>query len=231
MPNLTLAASGALALRLLEQPVVEPLSRAVERQGRGVLPQLGLPRWLETLAALAILDYTLYVWHVLTHKIPWLWRFHVVHHTDLDLDATTAIRFHFGELIVSIAWRALQVRVIGVSPRILRCWQAATLASIVFHHSNLRLPIGLERILVKLVVTPRMHGIHHSVVPEETASNWSSGLTVWDRLHGTLRLDVPQHAVTVGVPAYRDPDELSPRRLLRMPFGPQRPSWQSRARR
>jgi sterol desaturase/sphingolipid hydroxylase (fatty acid hydroxylase superfamily) len=95
-----------------------------------------------------------------------------------------------------------------------------------FHHSNLELPVEVKRWLCRLIVTPRMHGIHHSVVEEETNSNWSSGLTLWDRLHGTLRLNVPQQAVTIGVPAYRDPDEVTLPKILAMPFKDQRPTWQ-----
>jgi sterol desaturase/sphingolipid hydroxylase (fatty acid hydroxylase superfamily) len=157
--------------------------------------------------------------------VPWLWRFHVVHHIDRDLDASTALRFHFAELLVSLPWRAAQVVTIGVSPLAFSAWQTALLVSIMFHHSNLRLPIGVERRLVRFVVTPRMHGIHHSVVRAETDSNWSSGLTFWDRLHGTLRLDVPQDAITIGVPAYRTADDVALPHILRLPFGPQPPSW------
>jgi sterol desaturase/sphingolipid hydroxylase (fatty acid hydroxylase superfamily) len=97
--------------------------------------------------------------------------------------------------------------------------------SILFHHSNVRLPAGLEGGLSRFVVTPRMHGIHHSTVREETDSNWSSGLTLWDRLHGTLRLDVPQGGIDIGVPAYREPREVGLTSMLALPFGGQRPTW------
>jgi sterol desaturase/sphingolipid hydroxylase (fatty acid hydroxylase superfamily) len=157
--------------------------------------------------------------------VPFLWRFHVVHHVDLDLSATTALRFHFAEMLLSVPWRAAQVALLGVSPRALSLWQTCLLVSILFHHSNLRLPIAVERRLARLVVTPRMHGIHHSTVQEETDSNWSSGLTLWDRLHGTLRLDVPQDGIVIGVPAYRDPEEVTLPALLAMPFGAERPTW------
>jgi hypothetical protein len=103
-------------------------------------------------------------------------------------------------------------------------------ASILFHHSNLRLPPRLERRLVPFLVTPRMHGIHHSAVEEETNSNWSSGLTLWDRLHGTLRLGVPQRDITIGLPAFRWPEEVTLGRILAMPFGPQRPTWRLEGR-
>src|SRR6185436_10383350 len=109
--------------------------------------------------------------------------------------------FHFGELALSVPVRAAQMIVIGVDPSALWLWQTIVFASILFHHSNLRLPRSLESVLVRLIVTPRMHGIHHSDRVEETNSNWSSLLSVWDVLHRTLRLDVPQERITIGVPA------------------------------
>src|SRR5205807_8744553 len=142
------------------------------------------------------------------------------------LDASTALRFHFTEMLASIPWRAGQVFLIGLTPFSFSVWQCVFLLSILFHHSNLELPISWERRLNKLIVTPRMHGIHHSIVERETNSNWSSGLTLWDWLHGTLRLDVPQEDITIGVPAYRDPEELTLPKILALPFEEQRPTWQ-----
>jgi len=224
--NLTVAAAGAAALRLTEAPLAERLTALVERKRWGLLKLVRLPAWLEVAAALVLLDYTLYLWHVLAHRAPLLWRFHVVHHIDLDLDATTALRFHFAELVLSVPWRAAQILVLGVSPLALSVWQTLLMLSVLFHHSNVRLPVELERKLNLLVVTPRMHGIHHSTVEGETNSNWSSGLTLWDRLHGTLRLDVPQEAIDIGVPAYREPREVGLTQMLSLPFGEERPTWQ-----
>ncbi|WP_372619929.1 sterol desaturase family protein [Falsiroseomonas sp.] len=223
--NLGVAALSAATLRVLEKPVVEPLSREVERRRFGLLQWLAPPRWLEVPLAIVLMDYTLYLWHVLTHRVPLLWRLHAVHHVDLDLSATTALRFHFGEMALSVPYRAAQVVLLGVGPRALSVWQDFLFASILFHHSNLRLPLPLERRLVPWFVTPRMHGIHHSIVEAETNSNWSSGLTVWDWLHGTLRLDVPQDRISIGLPAWRDPAEVTLPRILAMPFARQRPSF------
>jgi sterol desaturase/sphingolipid hydroxylase (fatty acid hydroxylase superfamily) len=223
--NLVVAALSAAAVRLAEEPVTRPLAALVERRRWGLLKRLPLPAWLEVPLAVALLDYTLYLWHVLVHKVPFLWRFHQPHHVDLDLDASTALRFHFAEMVVSVPWRAAQVVVLGVTPLALSVWQTATLVELLFRHSNVELPVGVERWLCRLVVTPRMHGIHHSVVPEETGSNWSSGLALWDWLHGTLRLNVPQDAITIGVPAYRSPEEVTLPKVLAMPFGGQRDSW------
>jgi sterol desaturase/sphingolipid hydroxylase (fatty acid hydroxylase superfamily) len=216
--NLAVAALSAAAIRIAEQPVVQPLTALVERRRWGLLKQFAIPAWLEVLLAVALLDYTLYVWHILVHRVPWLWRFHLPHHVDLDLDASTAVRFHFAEMVVSVPWRAAQILLIGVSPAALSVWQTATLMEILFHHSNVALPVEVERWLCRLIVTPRMHGIHHSTVPEETDSNWSSGLTLWDWLHGTLRLNVPQEAIAIGVPAYRFPDQVALAKVLALPF-------------
>lgn len=223
--NLTVAGLAAAAVQFVERPIIAPLAALVEERKWGLLKRLALPEWLEVVLAVVLLDYTLYVWHVLTHRVPLLWRFHLAHHVDLDLDATTALRFHFGEITLSTAWRAAQVLLIGAGPLSLSVWQTWLLVSVLFHHSNVRLPLGVERRLCLLLVTPRMHGIHHSAVREETNSNWSSGLALWDRLHSTLRLDVPQQAITIGVPAYRDPREVGLVEVLKLPFVRQRPTW------
>lgn len=223
--NLIVAATAGAAMYLIERPVAERAASLVERRQFGLLKLARLPKWLERIAALVLLDYTLYLWHVLTHRVPALWRFHVVHHADLDLDASTALRFHFGEIAISVAWRAAQIVVIGVSPDTLKIWHALLLPSIIFHHSNLKLPESIERPLSKIIVTPRLHGIHHSIVRAETDSNWSSGLSVWDRLHGTYRGTSEHVGITIGVPAFRRPGQVTLGRLLEMPFIEQRSSW------
>lgn len=224
--NLGVATLANATVQTVERPVVEPLCRLVERRRWGLLKQVRLPVWLEVPLAVVLMDYTLYLWHILTHRVPFLWRFHQPHHVDLDLTASTALRFHSGELALAVIWRAGQIVVIGVSPLSLSVWQTCTLLEIMFHHSNVDLPPEVERRLSRILVTPRLHGIHHSIVEEETHSNWSSGLTVWDWLHGTLRRDVPQEEITIGVPAYRDPEELTLPLVLTMPFAEQRNSWQ-----
>jgi sterol desaturase/sphingolipid hydroxylase (fatty acid hydroxylase superfamily) len=223
--NLAVAALGAVALQLTERPLIEKLTALIERRRWGLLKLVRLPSWLEVALAVVLMDYTLYLWHVLTHRLPFLWRLHVVHHVDLDLDTSTALRFHFAELLLSVPFRAAQVLALGVTPLSFSAWQTFLFLSIMFHHSNMRLPVELERKLNRLIVTPRMHGIHHSIVREETDSNWSSGLTAWDWLHGTLRLNAPQAEIIIGVPAYRQPDEVVLLKVLLMPFGEERETW------
>ncbi len=224
--NMAVAGAASGALYFVEKPVTDRLMKLVEEHNFGLLKIFKLPRRLELLLAIVLLDYTLYVWHVLTHKVPFLWRFHLVHHIDLDLDASTAVRFHFGELVISVVWRAAQIVIIGVSPAAFKIWQALLFPSVFFHHSNIELPAELEKNLSRLIATPRLHGIHHSAVRAETDSNWSSGLTVWDWLHGTLRTNVPQSEIVIGVPAFQNPEDVALTKILRLPFETQRPNWQ-----
>lgn len=216
--NLAAAALSAATIRAIEAPLVEPLSRVVHERRFGLVPRLRLPPALEVAATVVLLDYTLYVWHVLTHRVPFLWRFHRVHHADVDLTASTALRFHFAEMALSVPWRAAQVLVVGAAPLPLSVWQTVTLVAILFHHSNVRLPIALERRLCHLVMTPRMHGIHHSIVEDETNSNWSTIFTWPDHVHRTLRLNVPQAALTIGAPDVRAGRRLSLREMVASPF-------------
>jgi sterol desaturase/sphingolipid hydroxylase (fatty acid hydroxylase superfamily) len=217
--NLVVASLGALTVQLLESPVIRPLVHSVERRRFGLLKQLYLPRPLEILAAVVLMDYTLYLWHILTHRMPLLWRFHAVHHVDLDLDASTALRFHFGELAVSVPYRAAQVVLIGVDAESLSYWQMFLSLSILFHHSNVRLPRRFESALSWFLVTPRMHGIHHSNEPAEANTNWSSGLACWDRLHRTFRLDVPrQEQISIGVKGIDAEERVRLPEILLQPF-------------
>jgi sterol desaturase/sphingolipid hydroxylase (fatty acid hydroxylase superfamily) len=215
--NLAVAALTAGVIQLMERPLLAALTAHVERRGLGLLPGLKLPRTLEVPLAIVLLDYSLYWWHVMLHRVPCLWRLHLVHHSDPELDVSTAVRFHFGEFIASIPFRALQARVIGVGPSTLALWQRLTLLEVFLHHSNLRIPVRFERWMGRLLVTPRMHGIHHSVDVREMGSNFSSGLSAWDLLHGTARFDVPQETITIGAPCYRDPRHLRLGDLLLLP--------------
>lgn len=216
--NLGVAGASAVAVQLAEVPVIRPLTEMVERRRLGLLPRLRLPAWLELPLAVVLMDYSLYWWHILLHRVPLLWRCHAVHHVDLELDASTALRFHFTELIASVPYRSMQVVVIGVGPRTYSVWASLTAASVMFHHSNIRLPFAVERRLSRLLVTPRLHGIHHSMVPEEMDSNYSSGLAAWDFLHRTVRRNVPQDEIDIGVAAYREVGDVTLPRILALPF-------------
>jgi sterol desaturase/sphingolipid hydroxylase (fatty acid hydroxylase superfamily) len=223
--NLVMAGFAAAAAHLVERPLVVPLAALARDRGWGLVHLVPMPSWLRRLATFLLLDYTLYLWHILVHRVPLLWRLHLVHHVDLDMDASTGVRFHLLEIIASVPWRAAQVAAIGASPGALTAWQALTVASVLFHHSNTRLPLALEQRLSRVIVTPRMHGIHHSMVPSDSHTNYSSGLAVWDWLHGTIRLNVPQRAITIGVPAYQDQVDLTLGAVLLLPVTHHRRTW------
>jgi sterol desaturase/sphingolipid hydroxylase (fatty acid hydroxylase superfamily) len=223
--NLALGGASAALVTLLQPLALAPVARLVEARQLGLLSLLPLPHWAAVAAAVVLLDYTLWHWHRWTHRVGWLWRFHLVHHVDRDLDASTALRFHFGEMLLSIPYRAAQMALIGAGPDALALWTGVLLVSILFHHSNLRLPAALDGRLARLLVTPRMHGIHHSERREEMDSNFSSLLSVWDALHHTLRLDVPQETVSIGVPGYRERRQLGLLAQLTLPFRRHHAYW------
>ena len=216
--DLAIASTAAVAANWLEKPVAEKLTKYVEDKSFGLLKIFRLPKFVETFAAVVLLDYTLYLWHVLTHKVPFLWRFHKVHHADLDLTAATAIRFHFGEISISVIFRAGQILLLGVSPKAFKVWQNLLFLSIFFHHSNIKLPEGFEKKLQKIITTPVLHGIHHSENEDEMNSNWSSGLSVWDFLHGTFRNDIAQDEITIGVKDFDSAEKVSFEKMLIEPF-------------
>ncbi len=218
--NLTIGAISFVLAFPLQLALLVPLAR----RGLGLLPMIAMPPALRTALAVVLLDYTLWIWHWATHRVPFLWRFHLVHHVDRDLDASTALRFHAGEMVMSVAYRAAQVVVIGADPLAVWIWQTVLFVSILFHHSNVRLPARWEGVLVRLVVTPRMHGIHHAQREEWTNSNWSSILTCWDYLHRTMRR-VPDEEIVIGVPAYADPSAVTIGRILTLPFRRRRDDW------
>jgi sterol desaturase/sphingolipid hydroxylase (fatty acid hydroxylase superfamily) len=216
--NVAMAGVSFAVVELLQIPILLPISHRAAEGSLGLLGLLGAKGLLRSAAAILLLDYTLWHWHRVNHRVSFFWRFHSVHHVDRDMDASTALRFHFGELGMSVGFRGLQVLAIGADPVSVAVYQTLLFTSIFFHHSNTRLPIRFERFLVKILVTPRMHGIHHSDYRNETDSNWSSFLSVWDYLHGTILLDVPQQSITIGVPAFDDPKKVTLGRLFWMPF-------------
>lgn len=202
-----------LALGLIGAMVLSRLSHHPKAQNHKT-------GWIQNLIKLLLLDYTLYLWHWLNHRLPLLWRFHHVHHSDQALDTTTAARFHIIELSLSALWRFGQIRLLGVSPGLLSLWQALLQLSIYFHHANLALPPGLDQQLQRWIVTPQLHTVHHADQPQYAHRNFSSGLTLWDKLHGTFRTEPDTEQLSIGAPDGRPP-ESDLKGLLLGPFKPQ----------
>ena len=225
--NLIVSALAIGAALALVAPVVDATAQAALQRRFGLLELRPLPAPLAFVAGLLLLDATFYLWHLANHRVPLLWRFHVVHHIDPDLDVSTAFRFHFGEVALSAGFRFAQVLLIGAPLSAIAVYELLFQANTLFHHSNVRLPLRVERLLSRVLVTPRMHGIHHSMVRSENLSNFSVVFPWWDRLMRTLRLNVPQPAVTIGIPAYGS-DDNTVRLLLALPFRSQRDAWRRR---
>jgi sterol desaturase/sphingolipid hydroxylase (fatty acid hydroxylase superfamily) len=223
--NTAVAAVTGVAIRGLFLPIVSAVADFAQEKRIGLLNRLPLPKALRFAAELLLLDYTFYWWHRLMHKNALLWRCHMVHHTDLDLDVSTAARFHFAEYVLSAGYRTAQIIVIGASPRTVAIFETCVMAAAEFHHSNVRLPLEFERRLNTLVVTPRMHGIHHSIIEQESNSNFATVLTLWDVVHSTLKLNVPQDEITIGLASHREAGELTLKKILALPFAPQKDAW------
>lgn len=225
LANLAISALAIVTAAVLVDPAGVRALEFASDHGVGLLRWAGLSATAEFVIGFALLDLTFYYWHLANHKVAFLWRFHNVHHIDPDLDVSTSFRFHFAEVAMSAGFRICQIAVLGVSPVTFAIYELAFQIGTLFHHSNVRLPLRMERFLNLVVVTPRMHGIHHSEVRRENNSNFSVVFPWWDRLHRTLRLNVPQSQIVIGIPAYPGSTDNKPGRALLMPVRRQREYW------
>ncbi|MEO9136480.1 MAG: sterol desaturase family protein [Casimicrobiaceae bacterium] len=223
--NLIVSALAIGVALVLVRPAANIAMQTVEASHFGLLQWLALPPVLAFVVGALLLDLSFYLWHLSNHRLPFLWRLHVVHHIDPDLDVSTAFRFHFGEVALSAGFRVVQILLIGASPLTIAIYELVFQANTLFQHSNVRLPIDVERFLNYVLVTPRMHGIHHSIVQREDMSNFSVVFAWWDRLLRTLRLNVPQQSIVIGIPAYDAGGDNASAALLLLPFHAQRDAW------
>jgi sterol desaturase/sphingolipid hydroxylase (fatty acid hydroxylase superfamily) len=216
--NAALAASSGAATGLIVYPVLFAVADHASAKGVGLLALL--PRATPPLARAALafvaLDYSMYLWHRANHRVPLLWRFHRVHHADGVLDASTAFRFHVGEIALSILYRAPVILLIGVAPKALAWFEIALELMTEMQHANVRVPARVERVVNAVLVTPRMHGVHHSRVARETESNWSVIFSLWDRVHRTMQPRASD--VTIGLPGHPEAAEDTIAELFAMPF-------------
>jgi len=198
--NLMIALLGIPFTRLLAYPLVGKVIALVEQKNWGLFNQLSAHSFLLFALSFLTLDYLLYWWHRLNHTVPFLWRFHQVHHADPEMDASTALRFHFGELILSSLLRTGLVISLGFSLGVLVIFDLLVTSSALFHHSNLALNKKVERYLRMIIVTPTFHQNHHSYFQKETDSNYSAIFSVWDRVHRTHTEELVADKITIGLP-------------------------------
>jgi len=216
--NLSLAALNAVLINLAFGAAVAATTATVAADRLGALNRLDLPGWARLLAAIAILDFTQYVWHLLNHQVPLLWRFHRVHHSDPNMDVSTATRFHAGELALSALIRIGLIFFLGLDLLSLAVFESLSNLAAQFHHSSLKAPAWIEQAWWLLFVPPSMHRIHHSVVIRERDTNYGVIFSIWDRVMGTLVSEVDQAGIRIGMGAYPRAERLGFFHLLAMPF-------------
>ncbi len=218
--NIGLVAFNTLLVRLLFPAAAVGAAVYAGEKGWGLLRLAALPPWSAGIAAIAVLDLVIYVQHVLFHKVYFLWRFHRMHHTDLDIDVTTGTRFHPVEILISIGIKMGTVVLLGAPVWSVIAFEILLNGTAMFNHSNILIASGKDRILRRLVVTPDMHRVHHSVIIKETDSNFGFNFPWWDRFFGTYR-DQPvkgHTGMTIGLANYRDPKWLMIHWMLLVPF-------------
>jgi sterol desaturase/sphingolipid hydroxylase (fatty acid hydroxylase superfamily) len=218
--NLGIIAVDSVVVRLAFPVLAVGMAGLAADQGWGLFNQHNAPFWLAFIASLLLLDLAIYTQHVIFHRVPWLWRLHRMHHTDLDFDVTTALRFHPLEIVLSMLIKLAVVVALGAPAVAVMLFEVILNATAMFNHGNVRLPLWLDRRLRWMVVTPDMHRVHHSVRVEETDSNFGFNLPWWDRLFGTYR-DQPRAGhtgMTIGLEYFRDRRATALTQLLLQPF-------------
>lgn len=218
--NLSLVVIDTAAVRLLFPILPVALAQLAEVRGWGILTVMGMPLWINILLSVIILDFIIYLQHVLFHHIPALWRLHRMHHTDLDLDVTSGNRFHPLEILLSTLIKMAAVLFLGAPAVAVLAFEVVLNACAMFNHGNIKLPAGLDRLLRLFLVTPDMHRVHHSTIVRETNSNFGFNLPWWDRICGTYRPQPEKGhlGMTIGLKEFRDPEKLTLLRLLLQPF-------------
>jgi sterol desaturase/sphingolipid hydroxylase (fatty acid hydroxylase superfamily) len=216
--NLVLTLFNSLLLNVMFSAALVFTATYVQTHKMGILNLVHVSTGLKILSTVAFMDFMLYIWHFLNHEMPLLWRFHRVHHSDLNMDVSTATRFHIGELTISAVIKISIIFLLGASPLGVLIFESALVLCAQFHHSSLKVPKWFETIFWVFFVPPSMHRIHHSVIIKERNTNYGTIFSLWDRILGTLLANVDQVKIRIGVGAYRNPDKLNFHQLLMMPF-------------
>jgi sterol desaturase/sphingolipid hydroxylase (fatty acid hydroxylase superfamily) len=209
--NIGLVLLNTVILRLLFPTAAVGIAIFTTNNGWGIFNYFEVPSPLAVCLSVLALDLIIYFQHVMVHAVPTLWRLHRVHHADLDFDVTTGSRFHPLEIILSMLVKSAAIVVLGAPPLAVVIFEVILNAMAMFNHGNVRLPLGIDRVLRLLVVTPDMHRVHHSVEDNEANSNFGFNLSLWDRLLGTYT-DQPREGhegMTVGIHQYREPRLVS----------------------
>ncbi|GGD47780.1 sterol desaturase [Sinisalibacter lacisalsi] len=217
--NLGLVVLDTLILRLSFPILAVGLAVLAEEGGWGLFNNIDAPLWLAIVASMLLLDLAIYLQHVMFHAVPGLWRLHRMHHADLDFDATTGLRFHPVEILLSMGVKLAVVAALGPPAVAVLLFEVILNATALFNHANINLPRPVDRVLRLIVVTPDMHRVHHSSDPRETNSNYGFNLPWWDRLLGTYIAQPAKghHGMEIGIEQFRTPRDLWLDRMLAQP--------------
>lgn len=218
--NFGMVILDAVLVRLCFPVAAVGVAVIAEHKGWGLFNRLEVPGGAAALLAILLLDFIIYVQHVLSHAVPWLWRLHRVHHADQAIDVTTGLRFHPLEIVLSMAVKLVAVGLLGAPVAAVLVFEILLNGTALFNHSNIRLPLPVDRVLRFFIVTPDMHRVHHSIHVHETNSNFGFNLPWWDRLLGTY-VDQPRDGHTkmlIGLKQFRTVKDLRLDRMLTQPF-------------
>jgi sterol desaturase/sphingolipid hydroxylase (fatty acid hydroxylase superfamily) len=218
--NIGMSLLNQLVLRLCFPVLLVGLAVVVRQREWGLFNLLEVPEVLAITLCLLLLDLAIYIQHIVFHRVAWLWRLHRVHHTDLDFDVTTAVRFHPLEIILSMSIKMVLVLLLGAPPLAVLIFEIVLNLTALFNHGNIFIPVKLDRVLRRVLVTPDMHRVHHSAETAETNSNFGFNLPWWDYLFKTYRPqpDKGHEGMTVGLDEFRSEDKLRLPALLLLPF-------------
>jgi sterol desaturase/sphingolipid hydroxylase (fatty acid hydroxylase superfamily) len=218
--NVGLVMLNTFVVRLLFPFAAVGIAFLAQTKGWGLFNIVPIPAWLAIPGAVLLLDLTIYGQHVMFHAVPLLWRLHRMHHADLEFDVTTGLRFHPGEIVVSMLIKLAAVLVLAAAPVAVLIFEVVLNATSMFNHGNVQVPAGLDRVLRLFVVTPDMHRVHHSIDRRETDSNFGFNLPWWDHLFGTYREQpaLGHDRMTLGIDGFREPRELWLDRMLWQPL-------------
>ena len=218
--NLGLGLFNVGVLLLLFSAAFAAVTSWSAESGLGLLPMLAWPPWAQTLAVFVLFDLWMYLWHRANHAVPLLWRFHRMHHSDPEMDVTSAVRFHTGEVVLSALARLAVVPLLGMTLEQLALYEMVFLPVVLFHHSNVSLPRWIDHGLLAMIVTPAMHRVHHSRLRPETDSNYGSVFPYWDYLARSFRLRADAHTIDLGLDGMDGPAWQSVTGMLRTPLAP-----------
>lgn len=218
LANLSLSIVNGAIYHLIYFATITNLLAHTGKEQLGLLNQFGLPGWVKIILGVLLLDFTIYIWHLLNHEVPFFWRFHRVHHSDLNMDVSTANRFHMGEIILSGLLRLAVIYTFGIPLGTYFLFEALVNLSIQFHHSSIRVNPLFETVWITLFVPPSMHRIHHSVRIRERDSNYGVLFSIWDRLLGTFTWGIDQEKIIIGLGSHRNFDRLGFWQLNLMPL-------------